>query len=114
MTPHVQAKILTRNRLRWTVHQNRQEWIDACREATEAINQFKTESWKDLLQDAMSNSVGPSMWKVIQGLNGSPDANSPIEAMSHSSQTITDIKSKVNIVINHYARVSKPNMSIRS
>ena len=114
MTPHVQAKILTRNRLRWTVHQNRQEWIDACREATEAINQFKTESWKDLLQDAMSNSVGPSMWKVIQGLNGSPDANSPIEAMSHSSQTITDIKSKVNIVMNHYARVSKPNMSIRS
>ena len=43
MTPHVQAKIHTRNRLPWTIHQNRQEWIDACREAIVAINEAKTE-----------------------------------------------------------------------
>ena len=58
----------------------------------------------------MSNSDGPNMWKVIQGLNGTPDANSPNEAMSHNSRTITDIKSKVNVFINHYARVSKLSM----
>ena len=74
MTPHVRAKIRTRNRFRKTIHQNHQEWIDACREATEAINEAKSESWKDLLQGAMSNSDGPNMWKVIQGLNGTPDA----------------------------------------
>ena len=51
------------------------------------------------------------MWKVIQGLNGTPDANSPNEAMSHNGRTITDIKSKANVFINHYARVSKLNMS---
>ena len=84
--------------------------IDACHEATESINKAKTESWKDL-QGAMSNSDGPNMWKIIQGLNGTPDANSQNEAMSHNSQTITDIKSKANIFINHYARVSKLNMS---
>ena len=49
--------------------------------------------------------------KVIHGLNGTPDANSPNEAMSHNGRTITDIKSKANIFINHYARVSKLNMS---
>ena len=32
----------------------------------------------------MSNCDGPNMWKVIQGLNGTPDANSPDKAMSHS------------------------------
>ena len=85
MNPHVRAKIRTRNRLRRTIHQNRQEWIDACLEAAEAINEAKSESWKDLLQDAMSNSDGPNMWKVIQGLNGTPDANSPNKAMSHNS-----------------------------
>ena len=53
----------------------------------------------------MSNSNGPNMWKVIQGLNGIPDANSPNEAMSHKGRAITDI-----IFINHYARVSKLNM----
>ena len=59
----------------------------------------------------MSNSNGPNMSKVIQGLNGTPDANSPNEAMSHNDQTITVIKSKANIFINRYARVSKLNMS---
>ena len=111
MTPHVQAKIHEHNCLRQTIHQNRQEWTDACREATEAINEAKTESWKNLLQDAMSNSDGPNIWKVIQGLNDTPDANSPNEAMSHNGRTITDIKSKANIFINHYARVSKLKMS---
>ena len=59
----------------------------------------------------MFNSEGPNMWKVTQGLNGTPDANSPNEAMSHDGWTITDIKSKANVFINHYARVSKLNMS---
>ena len=50
MTPHVRAKIRIRNRLRQTIHQNCQEWIDACREANEAIKEAKTESGKNLLQ----------------------------------------------------------------
>ena len=111
MTPHVRAKIHTRNRLRRTIHQNRQEWIDACNEATKAINEAKSESWKDLLQDVMSNSNVPNMWKVIQGLNGTSGANSPNEAMSHNGQTFTEIKSKANVFINHYTRVSKLNIS---
>ena len=111
INPHVRAKIRTRNRLHRTIHQNRQEWIYACCEATEAINEAKTESWKNLLQGAMSNSDDPNMCKVIQSLNGTPEANSPNEAMSHDGRTITDIKSKANIFINHYARVSKLNMS---
>ena len=65
MTPHMQAKIRAQNRLRRSIHQNHQEWVDACREATKAINEAKTESQKDLLQDAMSGSHNPNMWKVI-------------------------------------------------
>ena len=59
----------------------------------------------------MSNSDGPDMWKVIEGLNGTPDANSPNEAMSHNGRKITDTKSKANVFINHYARVCKFKMS---
>ena len=75
------------------------------------MKKAKTKIWKDLLQDAMSNSDGPNMWNVIQGLNGTPDANSPNEAISREIRTITDIKSKVNVFINHYASVSKLSMS---
>ena len=111
MTSHVQAKIRTWNCLRRPIHQNRQAWINACCEATEAINEAKAESWKDLLQDRMSNSDGPNMQKVIQGLNGTTDANSLIETTSHDGRTITDIKSKTSIFINQYARVGKLNIS---
>ena len=106
-TPQVRAKICIRNPLCRTIHQNRQEWSNACREATKAINKAKTESWKDLLQETMLNSDIPNMWKVIQDLNGTPDVNSPNKAMSHNGRTITNIKSKANIFINHYARVSR-------
>ena len=110
MTPHIQTKIHTQNCLHRIIHQNQQEWTDACREATKAINEAKTESWKDHLQVAVSNSDGRNIWKVIQGLNGTPDANFPNKVMSHDGWTITDIKSKANIFINHHARVSKLNM----
>ena len=56
ITPHVRAKIHTQSCLRQTIHQNQQEWINACSEATRATNEVKTENWKDLLQGAMSNS----------------------------------------------------------
>ena len=51
------------------------------------------------------------MWKVIQGLNGTPHYNSPNKAMPRDSRIITDIKFKANVFINHYTRVSKFNMS---
>ena len=110
-TPHVRARIRIRNRLCRKIRQNQLEWIDACCEATGAMIEAKTESWKNLVQDAMSNSDGPNMWKVIQGLNGTPDGNSPNEAMSHNGFTIADIKFKANVFLNHYTRVSKLNMS---
>ena len=69
MTPHVRTKIRTQNRLTWTIHQSQQEWIDACCEAYEAIHEAKAESWKDLPEDAMSNSDCPHC-KVIQGIPG--------------------------------------------
>ena len=113
MTPHVRAKIGNGNRLRQTIHQNRQEWIDASREANKAISEAKTESWKNLLQDAMSNFDGPNMWKVIQGLNGTPHANSPNEAISHNGRTITDIKSKANVLTSKQSKnVTKTKVDV--
>lgn len=111
MTPHVRAKIYIHNHLCQTIRQNRQTWIDASRDAIEAIKGAKTENWKDLLQDAMSNWDGPNMSKVILGLKGTPDANSANETMSDNGRTITNIKTKANIFVKHCARVSKLSMS---
>ena len=59
----------------------------------------------------MSNSNGPNMWKVIQSLNGTLDANSTNDAMSHNGRTFTRIKTKANIFVDYYAKVSKLNIS---
>ena len=51
------------------------------------------------------------MWKVIEGLNGTPEAHSPNEAISQHGRLITDAKAKANVFVNHYARVSNLPMS---
>ena len=51
------------------------------------------------------------MWKFIQGLNGTLDANSCNKAMSHNGWTFTDINFKANVFINRYSRISKLNIS---
>ena len=70
MTPHVRAKIRNRNRLRQTIHQNHQEWIDACREANEAIKEAKTESWENILQESceLSESCAPLLMSELQSV----------------------------------------------
>ena len=59
---HVRAKTCNRNHLRRTIHQNIQDWTDACREANVAINEAKANSRKNLLHISMSNSDGPDVW----------------------------------------------------
>ena len=44
-------------------------------------------------------------------MNGTPEANSPNEAMSQHGRMITDAKAKAIIFVNHYARVSNLPMS---
>lgn len=44
-------------------------------------------------------------------MNGTPDTNSPNEAMSHKGKTITSNKKKANVFMQHYASVSKLKLS---
>lgn len=59
----------------------------------------------------MSNTSGNDVWKVIKGLNGTPDAKCPSEAMPHNVRRITDAKGKANAFVNHYARVNNLSMT---
>jgi hypothetical protein len=93
------------------VQANRAEWIEACKETNEAISEAKADSWRDLLDGAGVRGDEEKMWKTIKSLNGTPDTNSPNEAMLHNGKTITDPKQKADIFAKHYANVSKLKMS---
>jgi hypothetical protein len=110
-TPTVRGAIRKRNRLRHQVRTQRREWIAACREAQEEIQKAKEESWKNLLDDAITSSDEQQMWRLIKSLQGCPDTNSPNEAMHHKGKLITSSRRKADIFVSHYATVSDPAMS---
>ena len=107
MTPHMQAKIRTWNRLHRTIHQKQQEWINACLKTlrlstrpTAGKISFKTQCWIQTIQICRKSS---KVWTVLLMPTD--------QIMSHNSYSITNIKSKANVFINYYTGVSKLNMS---
>ena len=95
---HVHPKICNQNRLCFTTHQNQQEWIEACWGANNTINEAKANSWQLISYTAPCQMPtvhiygrlfkSSRIWKIIQGVNGTPDTNSPSEAMSYNGRTI--------------------------
>ena len=107
ITPTVNAALKKRNKLRKKVSTHREEWIEACKEARDATNKAKEQSWKDLLDSAISDIDDSRLWKIIKSLEGCPESNSPNEVMIHNGKTITSNERKAEIFAQHYARISK-------
>ena len=105
LTPAVKDAIRKRNELRKNVNLHREEWLEACGKVQEAINTAKEESWRDLL--ASTTNEENRIWSVIRSLKGSPETNSPNEAMIHQGRAITSNARKADIFMGHYAKVSK-------
>ena len=109
-TPAVREAIRKRNRLRKQIRTHRIEWLKACRDAQDKINEAKTNAWRKVLEDSTQLHDDGKMWKVIKSLNGTPDTNSPNEAMHYKGQLITSNKRKADIFVGHYASVSNLSM----
>ena len=58
-TPKVREAIRKRNRLRRHLSTRRDEWLEACKEARQAIDDAKTDAWRQVLED-VSNSPDDS------------------------------------------------------
>ena len=107
MSPPVRAAIRQRNNLRRKIKTHRKEWIESCIAAKEEVRKAKEESWREFLDDATASTDEGKIWKVVRTLNGSPETNSPNEAMIHNGKSIESPVAKANIFVEHYANVSK-------
>ena len=85
----------------------RQDWIQACQDVVTATTEAKTQSWRDLLEDAAIAKDDNKLWGIIKNLNGTPDDNAPNEALKHKGRVLTSNRKKANVFIQHYAAVSK-------
>ena len=106
MTPSVRTAIKKRNSLRRRVKEKRKEWLEACKEAAEAIAEAKQERWKEMVEGAINETDERKMWGFIKSLNGSPSSNSPNIAMEKDGKIVTSGKKKASLFLSHYAAVS--------
>ena len=91
--------ILTKKHGQKNVSNNRKEWLNACQEARMAINHAKDEAWRGVLEDSSTTGDDRKLWRVIKSLNGTPENNSPNEAMIHNDRCITSDKRKADVFI---------------
>ena len=71
------------------------------------IHKSKTDSWRELLEDAIAAEDDSKLLRIIKNLNGSPESNAPNEAMIHKGRVITSNKQKADLFARHYAAVSR-------
>ena len=81
MNPAIRTAIRKRNGLRRDIKNKRREWLESCKEVNDAIRNAKTESWRNLLEDAVAADDDTLLWRIIKDLNGSSDDNAPNEVM---------------------------------
>ena len=106
-SPEVKTKVRHRNKLRRNIKEKREEWKEACKDVNETIKKAKEESWRELLEDVITEGNDEKFWRVVKSLNGSPSSNARNEAMKHKGKTITSDARKAEIFLQHYAKVSR-------
>ena len=113
MNPTIRTAVKKRNRLRKKLKtaEQRREWLEACKEANDAIRDSKTECWRNLLEDAVNADDDSKLWRIIKGLNGSTEDNAPNEVMINKGRLVASNKKKADLFIHHYAAVSRLKFS---
>ena len=109
MNPRVRDAVTKRNSLRENVKDHREEWIEACHNAANLMDEAKLDRWEETLAGAEMQD--PQLWRLVRSLNGCPDTNNPNEALLHNGRLITNNKRKADIFASHYAKVSSLNIS---
>ena len=111
MNPAVRTALKKRNLLRREVRAKRQEWLEACEEAQNLVNEAKHKAWEDYLSEVEFSADPCDMWRVIRSLSGTPDSMAPNEALIVNGKVITTNPKKAEAFAKLYAGVSKLTFS---
>ena len=61
----------------------------ACGEVNEATTQAKQESWKEILEKAMTEADEGKIWRIAKQLNGTLNTTTPNEVLVHNEKCHT-------------------------
>ena len=98
MTPTVREAIRKRNKARkFSGRERNEEWLQACQEVNEKIKEAKEESWREVLEEAITDADERKIWRVQKNLNGTPDSNSLNEVLVHQGKRI--VSSRIRRIV---------------
>ena len=107
MTPEIKDAIKTRNELRKTVSQNREEWIKACRDTSELITNKKKEVWKEYVESINVTSSSAEIWKTVRNMDGRRAPDRSNEVLEVDGVTYVEDKDKAKQFVKTYKGFSK-------
>ena len=71
-----------------------------CKEVNEEIKKAKEESWRELLEEVVTDADEQKLWRIIKSLNGCPASNARNEAISHGKNSvITSMRSSFSTML---------------
>ena len=106
MSREVREAMKRRNRLRRTVRENREEWLDACRDVRELVEAARKRKWTEFVESLDSSTDVSKVWRVVRSLSGSSARCGRNEILKHNGRSILSDTGKASAFMSEYARVS--------
>jgi ribonuclease HI len=106
MSREVREAMKRRNRLRRTVRENREEWLDACRDVRELVEAARKRKWTEFVESLDSSTDVSKVWGVVRSLSGSSARCGRNEILKHNGRSILSDTGKASAFMSEYARVS--------
>ena len=107
MTPDIKDAIRTRNELRKTIGQNREEWIAACKATSEMITKKKRQVWKEYVESITATTESTRVWKTIRRMDGRRPPDNSNEVLEVNGVTYVEDIDKANEFAKTYKGFSK-------
>jgi hypothetical protein len=107
MSREIREALARRNRLRHTVGENREEWLESCRVVRSLIEESRKRKWSEFVESLDSAADSRKVWKVVRGLSGSTSSCGRNEILNHRGKSILSDRGKAEAFMSDYARVSR-------
>ena len=89
ITSEIKQLISKRNRLRRNLHQNKNEWLETCRDVREKVAAARKNQWVEFIEEVEYGTDPRKLWSILHSLNDSTTPSQPNEALKLGDKTIS-------------------------
>ena len=114
ITPELRQLISKRNRLRRNLHQNKNEWLEICRNVRDKVAAARKNQWVEFIEEVEYGTDLRKMWSVLHFLGDSTTPSQSNEALKLGDKTISSSLKKVDAFMQHYEERKRTSRRLKS